>query len=201
MESKISIIRAFEDITDPRIDRTKLHKLIDIIFITICGVLCRCEGWEDIECFANERIDWLRKFVELENGIPSHDTIRRVFERISPQEFQKCLISWSNEICKLTPGNIVAIDGKTIRRSFNTASKNDAIHLLSAWASKTNLVLGQQKVDGKTNEITQILEFPRFCGRFSALGLMKRARTLFHKPRATCSREQNVADACCTSLQ
>jgi predicted transposase YbfD/YdcC len=152
-----SIVEHFSIIQDPRIDRTKEHKLLDIIVIALCGVISGADGWYEVEEFGNEKIDWLKTFLELNNGIPSHDTFGRVFAAINPEEFKKGFASWIEAISARIQG-VVAIDGKTVRRSHDTKSGKAAIHMVSAWAANNRIVLGQTKVDDKSNEITAIPE-------------------------------------------
>lgn len=158
METNVSIIDHFSEISDPRIDRTKLHKLIEIIVIAICAVICGAQGYDDIEDFGKSSETWLNGLLELKNGIPSHDTFRRVFIYLNPFEFEKCFLSWINAIAESTAGDVVAIDGKTLRRSFDKKSQKSAIHMVSAWSNANNVVLGQLKVNDKSNEITAIPE-------------------------------------------
>jgi predicted transposase YbfD/YdcC len=141
---------------DPRIDRTKRHLLIDIIVIAICGVISGADTWVDIQDYGEAKYEWFKGFLELPNGIPSHDTFGRVFERLDPKEFQECFLHWIQAVAEITGGEVVAIDGKTLRHSFDRASKKGAIHMVSAWATANRLVLGQVKVDEKSNEITAI---------------------------------------------
>lgn len=148
----------FSSLKDPRIDRTKHHKLIDIITIAICAVICGAESWVGIEEYGNAKDGWLKQFLELPNGIPSHDTFARVFSLIDPQEFQECFLNWVKTVSNLTQGEIVAIDGKTLRHSYDKEADRAAIHMVSAWASTNRLVLGQVKVKSKSNEITAIPE-------------------------------------------
>ncbi len=155
--SKKSLQSLFEGIEDPRIDRTKRHQLLDIILIAILAVLCGAEGWVDIEAFGKAKEEWLKTFLELPNGIPSHDTFGRVFARIDPQQFGQCFLSWVQSLNEKISG-VVAIDGKTLRRSHDRAKGKKALHLVSAWASEARLVLGQVAVDEKSNEITAIPE-------------------------------------------
>ena len=151
-----SLIEHFSTITDPRIDRTKRHKLIDILVISICGIICGAESWEDFEVFGEAKEDWFRKFLELPNGIPSHDTFRRVFARLNPTEFQHCFLDWVRSAYEITQGQVIAIDGKQPRGSRDKPIGKSAINMVSAWASENRLVLGQVKVDEKSNEITAI---------------------------------------------
>jgi predicted transposase YbfD/YdcC len=162
MESKqvISLEEIFGKIADPRIDRTKLHKLIDIIIISICAVICGAEGWEEIEEFGKAKQEWLENILELPNGIPSHDTISRVFSKINPQEFERCFSEWVRSLTESISG-VVAIDGKTLRRSHEGAIGKKALHLVSAWAAENRLVLAQLATEQKSNEITAIPDLLR----------------------------------------
>jgi predicted transposase YbfD/YdcC len=153
----LSLEEVFGGIQDPRIDRTKLHKLIDIIIIAICAVICGAEGWEEIEQFGKEKQEWLENILELPNGIPSHDTISRVFSKINPQDFEKCFFEWVSSITGNIKG-VVAIDGKTLRRSHDKSIGKKALHLVSAWAAENRLVLAQLATEEKSNEITAIPE-------------------------------------------
>jgi predicted transposase YbfD/YdcC len=156
MPNETSIVKAFSSVEDPRIDRTKKHKLIDIITISLCAMVGGAEGWEDIEFFGNERLEWFQSFLELPNGIPSHDTIRRVFERIDTKQFNACLVEWTKTLHQSTKGMIVAIDGKSLRHSFDNATGKSALHLVSAWVHDSNIMIGQCAVDTKKNEISSI---------------------------------------------
>ena len=153
-----TIIEHFDALEDPRVERTKLHLLIDIVTLTICAVICGADGPVDIEQYGNEKYDWLKTFLALPNGIPSHDTIGRVLARIDPRHFQSCFLRWMQTVCQLTCGEIVPIDGKTLRHSYDTELEQPAIHMVSAWAATNRMVLGQLKVAGKSNEITAIPE-------------------------------------------
>jgi predicted transposase YbfD/YdcC len=142
-------------VPDPRLDRQKRHELLDIIAITICAVFCGADTWVDVEDFGQAREDWLRTFPKLENGIPSHDTFGRVFAALDTAALQEAFASWTQRVAGLVSG-VIAIDGKTVRRSHDRASKKAAIHMVSAWGQANGLVLGQTKVDDKSNEITAI---------------------------------------------
>lgn len=159
--SKLSLFSHFADLEDPRIDRTKKHLLLDIIALAICAVIGGAEGWEEIEDFGKDKHEWLKKFLRLPNGIPSHDTISRVFRRIKPEAFQECFLSWVQTLYQELGLKHVAIDGKVVRRSFDRATAKNALHLVSAWSVENHLTLGQQAVDGKSNEITAIPELLR----------------------------------------
>jgi len=160
-KSTVSISDHFADLEDPRLDRTKLHKLFDIIIVAICAVICGADSWVEIEEFGNAKIDWFRTFLELPNGIPSHDTFGRVFALLDPDQFRCGFVSWIQAISRITDGEIVALDGKTLRRSHDNSLGKAAIQMVSAWASTNRLVLGQLKVDEKSNEITAIPELLR----------------------------------------
>lgn len=149
----------FKSLSDPRRETTnKCHKFIDILVIAICGTICGANGWTAIAQFGHAKKEWFQSFLELPNGIPSHDTFGDVFTKLSPREFEKCFISWVESISELFEGKIVAVDGKTLRRSHNIRSNKKAIHMVSAWASENSLVLGQIKTPEKSNEITVIPE-------------------------------------------
>jgi predicted transposase YbfD/YdcC len=151
-----SIAKHFSKVNDPRIDRSKRHKLLDIILIAICGVICGADSWVDIELFGKNKLEWLKTFLELSNGIPSHDTFGRVFAAICPEEFEKSFMEWVQAINELTQGQVIAIDGKQLRGSEDNEEGKKAIYMVSAWAVENQLVLGQLKVDEKSNEITAI---------------------------------------------
>lgn len=158
LKPKITIADHFSEMDDPRIERTKQHKLIDIITIAICAVICGADTWVDIETYGSSKIEWLKQFLELPNGIPSHDTFSRVFSRLKPEQFQQCFLNWIKSISNSIQGEVVAIDGKTLRHSYDSGNDQKAIHMVSAWATDQRLVLGQVKVDKKSNEITAIPE-------------------------------------------
>ena len=146
----------FSCIPDPRDGKKTRHSLVDVITIAICAVICGADGWTDVELFGKSRHEWLKGFLELEHGIPSHDTFGRVFSMISPTAFENCFQLWVQSVSKKLKDEIVAIDGKTLRRSYDLSSDTAALHLVSAWASKNALILGQVKTDKKSNEITAI---------------------------------------------
>jgi predicted transposase YbfD/YdcC len=148
----------FGKVNDPRKDRTKEHKLMDIIAIAICAVICGAEGWVDIENYGNNKILWLKTFLELPNGIPSHDTFGRVFSLIDAEEFQAAFYEWVLAVNEITQGQIICIDGKCLRGSDDKRLGKRAIYMVSAWAESNHIVLGQRKVDEKSNEITAIPE-------------------------------------------
>lgn len=149
-------LQHFSIIPDPRSHINQKHLLIDILFISVCAVICGAKGWNEIAEFAKCRYDWLKQFIELPNGIPSHDTFRNVFLYLDTKKFSESFTAWVLDIAKKIPGEIISIDGKTSRRSGSENKK--PLHLVSAWASSNSLVLSQIKVDDKSNEITAIPE-------------------------------------------
>ena len=146
----------FEELEDPRVGRAKRHELLDIVVIAVCGIICSADTWVDIEEFGKAKEEWFRTFLDLPNGIPSHDTFGRVFARLDPEQLQRCLVSWSAALRQASGGKLVALDGKTLRRSHDHARGKNALHMISAWSVDSHLVLGQQKVAGHSNEITAI---------------------------------------------
>jgi predicted transposase YbfD/YdcC len=152
----LSLQESFDSLKDPRVDRNKKHPLLDIIILTLCAVISGAEGWESIEQFGEEKQNWLRKWIPLENGIPSHDCIARVISRLLPSQMTECFIAWTQSVAQITEGEVVAIDGKTARHSYNRKDNLGAIHMVSAWASKAGMSLGQVKTEAKSNEITAI---------------------------------------------
>jgi predicted transposase YbfD/YdcC len=150
------LAKHFAQIRDPRIDRTKRHRLLDILVIAICAVICGADSWVDIELFGKAKRKWLKTFLKLPGGIPSHDTFGRVFAALNPEEFQASFMAWVQAINDLTEGQVIAIDGKQLRGSQDRYLGKQAIYMVSAWATANQLVLGQRKVDDKSNEITAI---------------------------------------------
>ena len=153
-----SITSFFSVLEDPRPDHTRRHKLIDIMTIAICGVICGADSWVELEQFGKSKEEWLKGFLELPNGIPFHDTFGRVFALLDAQQFRDCFLAWVQAVSAVTRGQAIAIDGKTLRRSHDKSLGKSAIHMVSAWASENRLVLGQTKVAEKSNEITAIPE-------------------------------------------
>lgn len=151
-----SLLSHFSNLEDPRRAETIEHRLLDILAIAICAVICGAESWTDIEEYGRAKQAWLETVLSLPNGIPSHDTFARVFARLDPEQMQRCFLSWVNAISQLTGGEVIAIDGKELRHSYDTGAGKGAIAMVSAWASANRLVLGQSKVDEKSNEITAI---------------------------------------------
>lgn len=149
----------FESLSDPRHARNRKHLLVDIVVIAVCGMLCGCDGPTAIHRWASNRLDWLKQFLPLANGIPSRDCIRRLLMALQPESFQKCFQDWIAEAVQAEengPARLIAIDGKTCRRSHNASQGLGALHIVSAWASEEGLALGQVATEAKSNEITAI---------------------------------------------
>tara|TARA_B100000700_G_C15044636_1_gene857232 strand:- start:1618 stop:2754 length:1137 start_codon:yes stop_codon:yes gene_type:complete len=153
-----TFLKHFNSITDPRIERCKKHELIDILLLAISAVISGAQGWEDIEDFGHLKLDWLKKYGAFNAGIPRHDTIARVMCRLKSDEIEHAFQSWISSLIETTGADIIAMDGKTARRSFTTKDRKSALHTVSAWSCQHQLVLGQTAVDSKTNEITAIPE-------------------------------------------
>jgi predicted transposase YbfD/YdcC len=145
----------FVELTDPR-RREVTHPLINVVVIAVCAVICGADDFVAIAKWGRTKRDWLAKVLDLSHGIPSHDRFNAIFAAIKPAEFEQCLLSWITALHEVTDGQIVAIDGKTLRRSFDKASGKAAIHMVSAWASANHISLGQVVTDAKSNEITAI---------------------------------------------
>jgi predicted transposase YbfD/YdcC len=152
-----AIAAYFSVLEDPR-RYNRRHKLLDVVVIAICAAICGAEGWEDIELFGETKEEWLRGFLELPHGAPSDDTYRRVFAALDATDFQSCFMDWIEALEDLTQGQVIAVDGKTLRRSHDRSKGKKALQMVSAWASANGLVLGQRKVDGESNEITAVPE-------------------------------------------
>lgn len=150
-----SVKKHFADLTDPR-QREVTYPLINIVVIAICAVICGADDFVAIAEFGNKKRHWLARLLDLSAGIPSHDRFNAILAAIQPAEFEKCLLSWITALHEISDGQVIAIDGKTLRRSFDAASSKSAIHMVSAWASANHISLGQVVVDEKSNEITAI---------------------------------------------
>lgn len=149
-----SFVQHFENIVDPRRQAGLRHPLIDIMFITICAIIAGADDWIAIERFGKAKISWFKKYLPLKHGIPSHDTFGDVFALLDPEQFTEAFISWMQMIASVS--GVIALDGKTIRHSFDKALGKSAIHMVSAWSTHNRLILGQVKVDEKSNEITAL---------------------------------------------
>ena len=154
----LTIQKHFEALKDPRITKKTSHKLIDIIVIAICAVICGADGWVQVEAFAKSKRKWFKGFLELPHGIPSHNTFGRVFSLISSKLFQTCFQQWINEVFEITDGQVIPIDGKTAKGSHHKRHDQKAIHMVHAWAAQNGVLLGQVKTKEKSNEITAIPE-------------------------------------------
>ena len=166
-EPSVTLLEHFKELEDPRVGYLIEHRLLDIIGLTICAVVCGADTWVDIELYGKAKEEWLSSFLAFPNGIPSHDTVARLFAALNPEMLQNCFLSWVRSVAQLSAGEIIAIDGKTLRHSYDRGGDKGAIHMVSAWASQNRLVLGQVKVDDKSNEITAIPELLRvleLCG-------------------------------------
>jgi predicted transposase YbfD/YdcC len=174
----LSLIEHYKDLPDPRVDRTKDHDLIDILVIAICALLCGAQTFNDMEDFGKAKQEWFKTFLGLRNGIPSHDTFNRVFAALDPKEFLDCFLRWTQSLRQAVAQEIVAVDGKALRRALN--GKGKLKYVVSAWAESNNLVLGQLKVDEKSNEITavpqllRVLELAGCIVTIDAMGCQKK---------------------------
>ncbi len=157
----VSLAEHFGALEDPRVEHLTDHKLLDIVMIAICAIICGAETWKDMALFGQERLEWLRQFIALENGVPSDDTFGRLFARLEPEQFQACFVSWVKAVFTVTKGQVIAVDGKSARHSYDKANGKEAVHLVSAWATENHLVLGQRAVEDKSNEITAIPDLLR----------------------------------------
>jgi predicted transposase YbfD/YdcC len=176
---KLALVECFLEIVDPRIERTKRHLLSDILTLAVLAVIAGAEGWEDIEEFGHSKHAWLKQYLSLPNGIPSHDTIGRVFRSLKPGEFNAALSQWMQTLHEQLGFQQIAIDGKTLRRSHDRSSLRGALHLVSAWSVANQFVLGQEATDAKSNEITaipkllQMLELKGAIVTIDAMGCQK----------------------------
>ena len=158
-ESTLNCLKThFADLPDPRAQHSIEHLLIDIVMITICAVICGAESWVEIENYGRAKQSWLETVLDLPNGIPSHDTFERVFARLRPEALQQCFLNWMQAAFEISDGELIAVDGKTLRGSYERGGKQGVIHMVSAWATQNRIVLGQRKVDEKSNEVTAIPE-------------------------------------------
>jgi predicted transposase YbfD/YdcC len=165
--SNSSITHHFKRLPDPRINRTRRHELQDVMAVALCAVICGADDWAAVERFGKAKLDWFRTFLALPNSIPSHDTFGRIFAALDPEAFKSCFLDWVKALTKDLAGEVVAIDGKTLRHTFDTAADKAAIHMVSAWASAQGVCLGQIKTEAKSNEITAI---PKLLERLALKG-------------------------------
>ncbi len=152
----MSLVEHFATLEDPRIERKKLHGLVDLMVLSVCAIVSGAEGWQGIVEFGHEKLEWLRRFVPLKNGVPSHDCIAYVFARIPPEDFRSCFMAWVEGVREKSDGEVIAVDGKTSRGSKDRKQGKSPLHLVSAWACANRLVLGQEATAEKSNEITAI---------------------------------------------
>lgn len=157
-EAVITLVERMVTLSDPRVLGRCDHDLVDIVVLALCAVMCGADGWDDIEEWGKEKEEWLRHYVKLRNGIPGHDTIRRVFEVISPQELETRFVEWAEQKCETPVGRIIAIDGKSLRGSGSATRGTRTIHMVSAYAAEYGLTLGRRTCEEKSNEITAIKE-------------------------------------------
>lgn len=179
-----SLSAYFSELEDPRIERCKKHDLHSIVMIAICGVICSADGWIEIEAWAKAKKDILGEFMELPNGIPSHDTFARVFSRLNPKKFQECFGKWLQSLRLAPAGGVIAIDGKTLRGSYDRAIQQAPLHCVSAWASSSGVSLGSISVRKKSNEITaipELLEYLEVQGCVVTLDAMGCQKTIAAK--------------------
>lgn len=155
-KSMASVAEHFTELEDPRVVREEHHPLINLVVIAVCAVICGAEHFTEMEEFGREKRDWLSKYLDLSRGIPSHDTFNGVFARLKPRQFERCLLSWITSLFEVTEGQIIPIDGKTLRRSYDAADSKAAVHMVGAWAQANHLSLGSVAVDETSNEITAI---------------------------------------------
>jgi predicted transposase YbfD/YdcC len=151
-----ALVEHFAELDDPRVERTKRHPLLSIVAIALCGVIVGAESWDEIEEFGQAKAEWFSQVLDLPHGIPSHDTFNRVFAALDPHQFRACFAAWMQQVAAVLPTEVIALDGKTLRRSHDRLNGREAIHLISAWASRNQLVLAQERVESKANEITAL---------------------------------------------
>jgi predicted transposase YbfD/YdcC len=176
-----SLLSHFSSLPDPRIERTRAHPLVNILVITICAVICGADDWVSVVSYGRSKASWLAGFLDMSNGIPSHDTFGRVFSLLDPNELQSCFVSWIKSVAKLTDGEVVAIDGKKLNGSADAPKGHYAIHMVSAWACENRLVLGQLRVDEKSNEmkaVPQLLDLLDLSGCIVTLDAMSTHREI-----------------------
>jgi len=163
----------FSLLKDPRAQHSIEHLLLDIVLITICAVICGADHWVEIENYGIAKQEWLHTFLELPNGIPSHDTLERTFARLRPEQVQQCFLNWVQAVFNITDGQLISIDGKMLRGSYERGGKQGMMHMVSAWAHQNRLVLGQRKVHEKSHEMTAIPALLQVLDLAGAVALMR----------------------------
>jgi len=163
----------FSALKDPRAQHSIEHLLLDIVLITICAVICGADHWVEIENYGIAKQEWLHTFLELPNGIPSHDTLERTFARLRPEQVQQCFLNWVQAVFNITDGQLISIDGKMLRGSYERGGKQGMMHMVSAWAHQNRLVLGQRKVHEKSHEMTAIPALLQVLDLAGAVALMR----------------------------
>ena len=201
--AQTSVVRHFGGLNDPRHKQKQRHNLCDMIAIALCAVICGAESWEDVAEYGRQKEAWLKTFLRLPNGVPSHDTFNRLFRLLKPKPFQACFQRWMQGLVEATEGRVVAIDGKTLRRWFDRTADKSALHMISAWAVANGVSLGQRAVDGKSNEITavpkllKLLELEGAIVTYDAMGCQKRSpRRFATKGLITCWRSRTINRGC-----
>jgi predicted transposase YbfD/YdcC len=157
-ELREQIVASFGELQDPRHPINQAHLFSDILVMSICAIVCGADDWEAVADYAKAKKEWLSTFLPLPGGIPAHDTFWRVFRHVDAEQFQRCFLKWIASVAELKSGQVIALDGKQVRRSHDKSAGHAPIHMLSAWATENQLVLGQLRVDEKTNEITALPE-------------------------------------------
>ena len=181
MEAPAPLLNYFDELDDPRVDRTKLHSLTEILFIAIAGTIAGAEGWRELEAFAQAKRDWLARYLDLPHGTPSDDTFRRVISRLDPAAFETCFRDWIAAAVAKGQGELISIDGKTLRGSYDRSDEKAPLHMVSAWAQENRLVMAQEKVADHSNEITAIpklLAVLELCGCIVTIDAMGTQRTV-----------------------
>lgn len=189
VQAPLVFLRCFSRMADPRRHNVR-HLFSDILAITILAVMCRADDWDEVVLYGRANLQWLATFLELPNGIPSADTFRRLFARISPDAFERCFIEWTRALAGVSDGRLIAVDGKSLRRSFKRGWNRRMVHLVSAWCGENQLVLGQLAVDGKSNEITaipkllELLDLKKAVVTIDAMGCQKEIATQIRTQKA-----------------
>jgi predicted transposase YbfD/YdcC len=183
-----SIQQYFSELSDPRSELGRRHRLDEMVTIAILAVICSANNWVEVALFGESKIEWLKTFMKLPHGIPSHDTFGRVFAALNPEAFERCFLAWIQALARTPQGELIAIDGKTLRRSFDSASNKAAIHMISAWSAANGVVFGQLATEAKSNEITaiprllELLDIEGAVVSIDAMGCQKEiARTIIEE--------------------